>query len=165
MRIEIHRGVKLAFIMIALTIGVAPIAASAAPGFFMISYDSVGTSCPSGRTCLTKKAVSSCSGSGNTCVRYNVNGSQADVASIRDTGNVGFGGVGGTVKSNANRAYNNNSTSQRPVCFYKNTFYSGSELKVAFGGWGILPFTGVGSMEAHPKGSNVYCGYYWANPD
>lgn len=162
----INRRVRPAFIAATLTIGIAPIAALAqtTPPFTSIVFDSVGTTCPSGRTCLTKLPVSSCSGNKNACLRYNVNGTAAAVASFRNTGAVGFGSVGGTVKANANRAFNNNFGTQRPVCFYKGTFFLGSQLKVQFGAWDILPFTGVGSMEAHPRGANVPCGFYWANP-
>lgn len=97
------------------------------------------TNCINGRICLNKKTVNSCGGSSNNCFHFNANGGSFDHA----WSNVG--------RSNAERAYNRNTGSYRDVCAYKRTgldWNSGAARAYYGGGWTILPFTGVGSMEA-----------------
>ena len=114
-----------------------------------------GTTCSSGRTCYTKLAVSSCGGTGNRCARYNANGSASDIASILNTASDSFSPVSGTVKLNANRSFNNNSGSFRKVCAFNLINWGGSYQTVPYGGWAVLPYTGVASMAAIP--SNISC--------
>lgn len=130
--------------------------ATARAAWYSMYKVDTGTTCAAGRVCLTKLAVSSCGGSGNICARYNANGTSSDGASRLDTGSDSFAPVSGTVKANANRAYNNNSGTLRTSCMFRYVNWGGSYQSVYYGGWAILPYTGVGSMATIPLGWTCY---------
>jgi hypothetical protein len=129
-----------------------PIRGAAATTWYGMYKVDTGSVCSLGRTCLTRIAVSSCSGTGNLCIRYNAPGLYTDGASIMDTSGDSFGPFSGNARYDAERAYNNNSGTLRNVCAFHLTYNSGSYQTVYYGGWAILPFTGAGSLVTLPFG-------------
>ena len=126
-------------------------------GGYMYDFYPTGNttgSCPSGRTCYTKATQSNCTVS---CRVYNAGGSWYSFAARNTTGATDTFLTGGYMWQLANRMYNNNSGSLRPVCAWKlygmgGNFSNGTLHLDNYGsGWNILPFTGVGTHAAIPS--------------
>jgi len=111
-------------------------------------------SCPSGRTCYTPATQSSCAAN---CRHYNAGGTSISFAARNTTSSLDGFANGGTMSGNANRMYNNNSGSLRPVCAWKlygmGGSFSSNTLTIDYygSGWNIIPFTGVGTHAAIPS--------------
>jgi hypothetical protein len=109
------------------------------------AFVGVGTTtgaCPSGRTCFNTKTVNSCGGSANVCGIYNALSTASDTV------------IGGAnIHADEQRAFNNNSGTQRTVCVFNN---AQTQLTLAYhgAGWHALPFTGAGNIGALAIGSN-----------